>query len=116
MSTTNLFVELIVIGTGAAFWIVLAIFTVFNRAFVTLDNLMSWPALIPVLSIIYVAGIIVDRWADKIFSFIWRDSLRAKWFKTEDDYYAARTLIYTQSDSLRDLFEYSRSRLRICRG
>jgi len=115
MSTTNLFVELIVIGVGAVFWIALVILSVFNYTWVPFDKIISLPTLVPALSVIYVLGIVVDRLADWIFHF-WAESLCRKWFESLEEYHAARTLIYTRAESLRDLFEYSRSRLRICRG
>jgi hypothetical protein len=115
MSTTNLFVELIVIGIGAAFWVVFVILSIFNYTWVPFDKLMSLPAIVPGLSVIYVLGIVVDRLADWVFHFR-AESLCLKWFRSLEEYYTARTLIYTRSESLRELFEYSRSRLRICRG
>lgn len=115
MSTTNLFVELVVIGTGAALWVSLAIFSVFDYTWVSFDRVLSIPALIPGLSLIYVLGIVVDRLADWVFEY-WAKSLCREWFASPKEYHYARTLIYTRSDALKALFEYSRSRLRICRG
>jgi len=118
MSTTSLFVELVVIGAGAAIWVGLLILAVFGVEWlpaVAASREFALPMLLPALSIMYVLGILVDRLADGIFV-RQADRLRARTFPTREDYRYARTLIYVQSDSLKDLFEYNRSRLRICRG
>lgn len=115
MSTTNLFVELVVIGIGATIWVLLLLFTIFGYGWASFETILSWPALIPGLAVVYALGIIVDRFADRLFE-QWAVPLGSRWFKSEEEYHRARVLIYTQSDALRDLFEYSRSRLRICRG
>lgn len=119
MNTTNLFVELIVIGVGATLWIVLLILSLFGYAWVPFDGLLSLPALIPILSVIYVLGIVVDRLADALFEQIWKEGLLAKVYmqaNRNDQYRNDRRLLYTESDRLADLLEYGRSRLRICRG
>ena len=67
MSTTNLFVELIVIGIGAAIWVVLAALAVFGYSWVPLDQVFSTFAAAPFLGVVYVLGIILDRVADAVF-------------------------------------------------
>ena len=115
MNTTNLFVELVVIGISAAFWVLLLVFTVFGYGWLSIEELFTWPALVPGLAVVYALGIVVDRFADNFFE---RRALplSARWFKSEEEYQHARMFIYTRSDALRDLFEYGRSRIRICRG
>jgi hypothetical protein len=46
----------------------------------------------------------------------WTSSLRQATFGSQAKYYEARALVYAKAEALKDLFEYSRSRLRICRG
>ena len=116
MSTTNLFVELIVIGVGAFIWLVLFIFSVFGYTWVPIDLLLSPPAAVGILAVIYVLGIISDRIADTVFDWIWSDDLRGPYFQDRGEYYNARRLILIRSERLSDLLEYGRSRLRICRG
>jgi hypothetical protein len=116
MSTTNLFVELIVIGVSAFTWFVLTIFSAFGYAWVPKDLLFSPSAAVPILAVIYVLGIISDRIADTVFHWIWSDDLRESYFQNRVEYYNARGLILTRSERLSDLLEYGRSRLRICRG
>jgi len=118
MSTTSLFVELLMIGAGAAIWVGLLIVAIFGTEWlpaVAASKELALPLLLPILSITYVLGILVDRLAD----WFWdgkSDRLRAERFPSREDYRHARTLIYTEAESLRDLYEYGRSRLRICRG
>ena len=117
MNTTNLFVELIVIGIGAATWIALFVFSFFGIGWVTsLETLFSFTVLIPALSVVYVLGIITDRIADFCFEKMRGNTLRSKWFQNINDYYRSRRLVYTGSERLGDLLEYGRSRMRICRG
>lgn len=116
VNTTNLFVELIVIGVGASVWLVLLTLAVFGYAWVPVDQLLTPFAAVPILAVIYVLGIVSDRVADAVFESIWSDDLRTPYFRQRKEYYDARRLILTRSERLSDLLEYGRSRLRICRG
>ena len=78
MGTTELFVELIVIGVGALIWMVLGTLGIFGYDWVPLDRILSISALIPFLSMIYIIGIITDRIADVIFEAIWVPSIQRK--------------------------------------
>ena len=116
MSTTNLFVEILVIGVGVAAWLLLIILCVFGTNWVEIDNSISLLVFLPALSIIYVLGIVMDRLADTLFDLWWSTSLRSKFFPSKTDYYHARKVVYTHEGRLSESLEYSRSRLRICRG
>lgn len=116
MNTTNLFVELIVIGIGALTWTLLVLLTALGFDWLPIDRAFSIEALVPVLSIVYVLGIITDRVADAIFDRWWSDDLRSEHFGERQEYYRARRQILTSSERLSDLLEYGRSRLRIARG
>jgi len=127
MSTTSLFVELLIIGAGATVWVALFLFAVvgFPTEASALQNLvkdsesllfMAAPAFI---AFTYLLGIIVDRWADTLFgNFARRQDTDGGFFmfKTKEEAREARTFLYERSSALRDLFEYGRSRLRVCRG
>jgi hypothetical protein len=118
MNTTSFFVELIVIGVGAAIWIGLAVLSLVGISWVSSTSFsgqLGFVLLIPTLSIIYVLGIIIDRTADWILG-PWSRALQRREFPNPKEYYRARTTIYMKSEVLRDLYEYGRSRLRICRG
>ena len=116
MNTTNLFVELIVIGAGVFIWVVLLVFSFVGFNLESIDNTLLLGSAIPVMALIYVSGIISDRFADNIFGKLWGDALRTRYFNSNGDYYNARRNILTNSESLSELLEYGRSRLRICRG
>ncbi len=116
MGTTDLFVELIVIGIGAFIWMIIAALCIFGYTWVPLDQLFSVPALIPFLSFIYIAGIITDRIADGVLGAIWKRRILRKHYASSEVEIDDRILIYSKSEYLGNLIEYGRSRLRICRG
>lgn len=116
MSTTSLFVELVVIGVGALAWVVLLVLSVFGWNWVPTERVFSSVALVPLLSLIYVFGIVTDRIADALFENWWTEDIRKKSFPDVEDYYMAQRLILTRSERFSKLLEYGRSRLRICRG
>jgi len=112
MNTANIFVELVVIGSGAAVWLGLLLATIFGFP-------LRWPeddpglvVAIPLLSVAYVLGVLVDRVADGLVGWV----ARRRGFASTEEHAKARVIVYTKAPILRDLFEYSRSRLRICRG
>src|SRR5215210_8108672 len=116
MGTTNLFVELVVIGVGAMAWLCLLILTVFGWTWIPLEKLFSTTALLPLVSLIYLLGIVSDRIADSIFERFWVERLQLTRFANTNEYHVARRQILTGSERLSDLLEYGRSRMRICRG
>lgn len=116
MNTTDLFVELIVIGAGAAIWLTLLILSIFGYAWVPWKEISSIVTLIPFLAITYVLGLIMDRLSDRLYS-TWDKELRRRVFSSNEEYHSARTFVYTYAaDKIIDLFEYGRGRLRISRG
>jgi len=116
MGTTDLFVELIVIGIGATAWVVLATFSIFGYEWAPLEQLLSVSAIIPALSIVYIMGIITDRIADILFEKIWTPKILRKHYASSEGAREDRRLIYIENEYLANLLEYGRSRLRICRG
>jgi hypothetical protein len=116
MKTTDLFVELVVIGIGAASWLTLLVLTIFGWQWIDLTSMVAAVSAIPALSLIYVLGIVFDRIADTIFERIWGKNLRSEFFESTAEYYESRRVILTRAERLSLLLEYGRSRLRICRG
>jgi len=116
MGTTDLFVELIVIGMGSTVWIFFLIISIFGFSWVDFNKLFSLPALFPFLSLTYVLGIVFDRISDTIFELIWAKELFRKYYENKDDFHDDRRFIYIHEGRLANLLEYGRSRLRICRG
>jgi hypothetical protein len=114
MATTALFVELIVIGIGAAAWLGLTVIGIFGYSWVTFGEFSSIAALAPLLGVVYVLGIIVDRVADQAFDPLAK-RLVLRWFSDKDQYYADFNLVYIESPT-RTLVEYTKSRIRICRA
>lgn len=116
MSTTSLFVELIVIGVGTLTALMLVIMSVFGYEWILWDKLTSSTILIPLLSIIYLLGIVIDRFADLIYS-NWSKKLRLKQFASNNEYHDAKTYVYQcANERIVSLFIYGRSRLRIIRA
>ena len=127
MKTTNLFVELVVVGTGAALFVVLLLFTFFGDQpwlYQSLSKSDDVASIIPVLSLIYVLGIIVDKMAYQVFKPT-EDDLRCNAFDSESmesakpkGYYDARHRLYTSPNTTAaiEAFEFGRSKIRICRG
>src|SRR5437879_7158676 len=118
MSTTSFFVELIVIGVGAAIWIVLAVLSIFGVSWLSTSSFnkdLGFLLVAPALTLVYVLGIITDRAADWVFG-PWSRALQRREFADAKEYYRARTIVYARHEALTDLYEYGRSRLRICRG
>ncbi len=116
MNTTDLFVELIVIGIGGTIWVLLFALSFLGYDWVPPEQLFSLVALVPFLSTAYVLGIVIDRVTDAIFEKWWSKNLLKKIYKDDSTYLNDRRLIYIHSGRLADLLEYGRSRLRICRG
>lgn len=116
MTTTHLFVELVVIGIGTFTWVFLLIMTFFDYNWISKIQHFHIMATIPLLSIIYLLGIISDRVSDSVFDKFWGKAMREKWFDNTKDFYDAYSLVFTRSDHLSDLHHYGRSRLRIVRG
>lgn len=116
MSTTNLFVELVVIGLGVAGWVAMLVIAAFGSSWIAMIETHWVIVALPALAVVYVCGIVWDRFADSVFDKLWAVDLRAEYYVDIGAYYNARRTILTKSDSLSDLLEYGRSRLRICRG
>ncbi len=121
MSTTNLFVELVVVGTGPTLAVAVVLYTLFgdNCEFSQrLSQLLTTnlASIIPVLPFIYVLGIVVDKVAYRIFKPA-EDCLRKCKFGA-DGYYDARHHLFTKQHEQKavEAFEFGRSKIRICRG
>lgn len=116
MNTTALFVELIVIGTGAAIWLILLLVSIFGYTWVSWKETTALVALIPVLSLIYVLGIVVDYLVFLLYS-KWDKRLRRYKFPNNEEYESARIYVYTYATgNIINRLEYDRSRIRIVRA
>lgn len=122
MKTTELFVELVIIGIGF-FCVSFFFISIFYPPLVNfITPLASKPVFIIIfLSLSYVFGIIWDRVADYIFKvpeLIIRESTFNKQGKDflYKDFQNIRTTVYDNSETIKEWASYSRSRLRICRS
>ena len=116
MSTTHLFVELLVVGVGAFAWVLLFILGFVDKDLEVIYSLVNVAWFVPLVSIVYVLGIVIDRIADGLFEKFWGNNIRDRVFADKNSYYKARSAIFFSSESIAELLEYNRSRLRICRG
>ncbi|MCP5120408.1 MAG: hypothetical protein GY953_57165 [bacterium] len=115
MNTTHLFVELVVIGTGAMAWVLLTTVALFGYDWIPADRIFTTPALVPILAVVYLFGIVTDRAADGLFERIWGRRLRM-YKGNSAQYFADRHLMLSEPSPYVDFYEYGTSRLRICRG
>ena len=116
MSTTALFVELLVAGMQALVWLALLASARWDIKAVLefLKEYKDYSALITtlVLALAYVIGIFVDRIADSLCS----------WFRSSGDRDFSETvgkvrlLIMKESEGMAKFLDYQRSRLRIARA
>jgi hypothetical protein len=122
MSTTILYAELLVVGTGAAFFIALLFYSLFGDAswlvkVAGLSSIEKVVSLIPILSIIYLLGIIMNN-VGYLLSTHLEEWLREKNMNPAENYNKIRNNLYFANNSkemIKD-FEFRRSKIRICRG
>ena len=117
MTTTQLVVELLVIGLGVAIWLALIILAILKPS-LSFDSLkLSAVMLIPVIGIMYVFGILLDRISYGLFRKV-SSKIKKNVFNSEesgkvDD---QERHILEASESLKSQIIYNRSRFRICRS
>lgn len=115
MATTRLFVELIVIGTAPLLILVLLVAPLLGP-----EISLAGFALTPVQGLLllpfaYVLGIVTDRAADAWFHSR-RSRIRSERFGSEEAVHTARRRILQAEGKVAEFMEYTRSRIRICRG
>lgn len=116
MNTTDLFVEILVIGVGAFTWLAMLMLSAFGYSDVLPSQIFSIPALLPVIALVYVLGILTDRIADILFEKLFINSIRKKYYANTKQHFEDRRTILVYSERLSELLEYGRSKLRIVRG
>lgn len=113
MNTTNLFVELIVVGSGAVIWLGLLLTAALRLDPAFWGKTLGMTSLaIPALALTYVLGIVVDRLTD--VSLLKKNGADEK--ETAKKFYTARARALDQSEAYERLYEYNRIRQRVCRG
>lgn len=114
MKTTNFFIELLVIGIGAIVCIILGMYTLFDFDLSYFKSLSNPLFVFPISAIIYVLGIVFDRIFD-VLTEKFDKKIRAK-FLSDAEYNTVRGIYYDDSPSVQQIFDYSRSRIRISRS
>lgn len=118
MTTTHLFVELLVIGFGGLIWLFLALAPLLGIQIGTATAKPDLLLALPILSTAYMLGILIDRVADYFFDS--RDQrLRDAIYPGTDgreDYFKDRRTLVMDGQPLWEHLEYGRSRMRVCRG
>ena len=117
MATTQLFIELLIIGIGAAVWLAFLLAVILS---------FPWGSPLPDLNAVYLAalsgvayvvGIVVDRLARSAFRFAENHHRNQVFGKNQDPSVEDREkYVLVNSSSLREQIVYNRSRLRICRA
>jgi hypothetical protein len=122
MNTTTLYAELVVVGSGAMISIVLFFCSLFGDSswvskLAGLATTGGVGLLIPMLSIVYLLGIVTSNLAFILFKHK-EDEMRRKTFpEIKHSYEDVRNDLYTSPHKdLIDEFEFRRSKIRICRG
>ena len=117
MSTTSLFVEILIIGLQALVWVGLLICAKWNFSTIVeiLEDYKEFSALFTtfLLSIAYVLGIFIDRLADNFYK-IFRYSGRTNNLDLKVG--EMRLHIMHNSEGIAKFLEYQRHRLRIARA
>ena len=120
MTTTHLFVELLVIGFGTLAWVVILAAAIFGYDDLSAlkEPLLSLGALFPSLSLAYVFGILTDRVADWLFDELWGNHHLTDVYgiDNKNQFFEHRRELVVEGPELWQFIEYGRSRLRICRG
>ena len=127
MSTTTLYAELIVVGSGAAIFVLLLCYSLFGdpswfgklRDLSSIGNVVS---LVPVLAVVYFLGIVMNSVGYVLFKGL-EKKLREKALPdkapsdNESKYSEIRNTLYTSdAKDLIEAFAFRRSKIRICRG
>ena len=118
MNTTNIFVELVVVGFHTLIWIgVLILAFVPGYRNLDLEKVLTVNLALPILAMAYILGILVDRITDSLF-FAHDLKMRQIEHKQADlpSFLSMRYYILYKSNDIYAQLEYSRSRLRIARA
>lgn len=116
MSTTALFIELLIAGLQAAIWIGLAMLTVFGTDWINLERLKGFETILAVilLPVIYPLGVFVDFLSSRIFT-RWQKPLKRLYLKDETQS-ALKLLTQTKDPFLPTYLDYIRRRIRLSRS
>jgi hypothetical protein len=116
MSTTALFIELLITGIQAAIWLILFILCLLGFDWINPERLKGFELLLAVilLPIVYPIGVFIDNLADSLFR-PWEMKIREA-YNLKKTQTALTLLMQTKDQSLASHFTYIRSRIRISRS
>lgn len=116
MNTTNIFVELVVIGFHTLIGIAIFVLALFGYQNADTEKLLTINLALPVLATAYILGILIDRVSDRIF--IAQDyKMRPSGSEANlPPFLTMRFYILHKSSDIYAQLEYIRSRLRIARA
>jgi cbb3-type cytochrome oxidase subunit 3 len=121
MNQPSYHIELLIAGFGTILAFLIGAFAVWDMSWFPWEMLKSESNSLAIalflLPLIYSVGIVTDRFIDSLLGQWFMPDLNKKYFPEEKyGYMRARTQVYVQSESLKSVFEYSRTRIRILRG
>lgn len=117
MTTTQLFVELLVIGLGVLIWVALFIAGLLGVPFEKSIFDIKWSIWPPLLGLAYVFGILLDRFMYSVFNR--RHNIIMRHILCDNKYLEPPILermVMNDSEPLNYMIHYNRSRSRICRA
>ncbi|NND23337.1 MAG: hypothetical protein HKN86_01455 [Acidimicrobiia bacterium] len=115
MKTTNFFIELLVIGIGAVICLISIFYLIIGDQLLHLLQKLDSPLFIlPMTAIVYVLGIVFDRLFDTIISK--KDKVLRSDYIEDDEYNVVKSSYYDDSAAVRQVFDYTKSRIRITRS
>lgn len=120
MNQPNYHFELLISGFGTVLAMVIGAFALWGAVWFPWDIIKGESNSIMValffLPLIYTTGIVTDRFTDILLGRWWIKDISQKHFGDDDSaYMRARTIVYARSESIKTVFEYSRTRIRILR-
>ena len=124
MSTTSLFVELLIVGIQATIWCALIAAAVIDPEYLfhAKEEIGDWETIVSILylSSAYAFGIIIDRVADVISYFLPPQRLIMTWPRFRKDVEQSapddRIRVLFRENKIADLLEFIRVRLRLIRA
>lgn len=116
MSTTSLIIEFLITGIQVALWLTLLFLAIFGINWINFERLKGAELIISALAlpVVYPVGIFVDNLADRLLD-KWNWIIRDKYLK-EKSQSIIKLLLLTKDERLGNIFEYSRTRIRISRS
>lgn len=120
MNQPSYHLELLIAGFGTVLAFTIAAFAIWDMSWFPWELLKTESTSLTIalflLPLVYTTGIVTDRFIDLILGKWALPGINKQYFAGDGTaYIRARTLIYVRSESLKSVFEYSRTRIRILR-